>query len=91
MILFIFQNLENEILAKQTEVSALNTKMDLLRGDTAIVSRISRILNKYQSLKNTAKVYTIFHSFTFFYIFNKNCNGLFYLYQFNSFRETELL
>ncbi|GFY40265.1 nesprin-1 [Trichonephila inaurata madagascariensis] len=50
------KSLENEILSKQTDITPLTAKIEQLRGDTTLTSRMSRILNKYQSLKNAAKI-----------------------------------
>ncbi|GIY32234.1 nesprin-1 [Caerostris darwini] len=49
------KNMEGEILAKQPDISSLSAKTEQLRGDTALIARMSRILNKYQNLKNAAK------------------------------------
>ncbi|XP_054713817.1 LOW QUALITY PROTEIN: muscle-specific protein 300 kDa-like [Uloborus diversus] len=49
------KELENEILTKQTDVSSLHSRVEHLRGDATLISKISKIMTKYQTLKNTVK------------------------------------
>lgn len=78
LIIFL-QDLESEILAKQGDVSTLNSRVEQLRGDSSLMTRISKIMNKYQALKNTAKVNFIYQDNYCFYNF-KILLCVFYLF-----------
>ncbi|KFM65652.1 Nesprin-1, partial [Stegodyphus mimosarum] len=47
--------LEIEIFQKQDEISALSVRGEQMRGDASLVSRIAKVLNRYQTLKNAVK------------------------------------